>query len=285
MIAKIIDGVVIAKQVYAGLKQRVESLGRRDIRPGLAAVLVGNHPASEVYVRNKVRACADAGLHSEEYRLPPNCTEVEVLALLQRLNKDPKIHGILVQLPLPPQLNAQRVTQSIAPAKDVDGFGWTNLGALLTGDTIFAPCTPLGVMTMLDHIGVNPEGREAVVVGRSTIVGKPLALMLMARNATVTVCHSRTPDLRGHTLRADILAVAVGKAGMVSGDMVKRGAVVIDVGMNRLADGKLAGDVDFKTASETASWITPVPGGVGRMTVAMLIANTVTAAERAADNS
>lgn len=284
MTAKIIDGIVIAKQVYAELKQRVEILGRRDIQPGLAAVLVGNNPASEVYVRNKVRACADAGLHSEEYRLPINCMETELLALLQRLNKDPKIHGILVQLPLPPQLNAQRVTQSIAPGKDVDGFGWTNLGALLTGDTIFAPCTPLGVMTMLDHIGVNPEGREVVVVGRSTIVGKPLTLMLMARNATVTVCHSRTPDLREHTLRADILAVAVGKVGVVSGDMVKPGAIVIDVGMNRLTDGKLAGDVDFKTASEAASWITPVPGGVGRMTVAMLIANTVTAAERAVDN-
>jgi len=284
MTAKIIDGAVIAQQVYAALKQRVEALGRRGVKPGLAVVLVGNHPASEVYVRNKVRACADAGLHSEEYRLPLHCTEAEVLALLQRLNGDPKIHGILVQLPLPPQFNAQRVTQSIAPAKDVDGFGWTNLGALLTGDTIFAPCTPLGVMTMLDHIGVNPEGKEAVVIGRSTIVGKPLALMLMARNATVTVCHSRTPDLRGHALRADILAVAVGKAGMVGGDMVKPGAVVIDVGMNRLADGKLTGDVDFASASEVASWITPVPGGVGRMTVAMLIANTVTAAERTADN-
>ena len=283
MTAKIIDGAVIAKQVYAGLEQRVEALGRGGVQPGLAVVLVGNHPASEVYVRNKVKACADAGLHSEEYRFRADATETEVLMLLQRLNADPKIHGILVQLPLPPQFNAQRVTQAIAPAKDVDGFGWTNLGALLTGDTIFAPCTPLGVMTMLDHIGVNPEGCEAVVVGRSTIVGKPLALMLMARNATVTVCHSRTPHLKEHTLRADILAVAVGKAGIVTGDMVQPGAVVIDVGMNRLPDGKLTGDVDFTSASRVASYITPVPGGVGRMTVAMLITNTVTAAERAAD--
>ena len=283
MTAKIIDGVMIAKQVYVGLKQRIEALGRRGVQPGLAVVRVGDNPASEVYVRNKVKACADAGLHSEEYRFPADVTETEVLTLLQRLNIDPKIHGILVQLPLPPQFNAQHVTQTIAPAKDVDGFGWTNLGALLTGDTIFAPCTPLGVMTMLDHIGVNLEGCEAVIVGRSTIVGKPLALMLMARNATVTICHSRTPHLKEHTLRADILAVAVGKAGIVTGDMVQPGAVVIDVGMNRLPDGKLTGDVDFTSASRVASYITPVPGGVGRMTVAMLITNTVTAAERAAD--
>ncbi|HUO45157.1 MAG TPA: bifunctional methylenetetrahydrofolate dehydrogenase/methenyltetrahydrofolate cyclohydrolase FolD [Burkholderiales bacterium] len=283
MTAKIIDGAAIAQQTYAALKQRVAALGRRGAKPGLAVVLVGNHPASEVYVRNKVKACADTGLHSEEYRLPAHTAEADVLALLQRLNDDPKIHGILVQLPLPPQFNAQRVTQAIAPTKDVDGFGWTNLGALLTGDTIFAPCTPLGVMTMLDQIGIDPEGKQAVVIGRSTIVGKPLALMLMARNATVTVCHSRTPDLKQHALRADILAVAVGRARMVTGDMVKPGAVVIDVGMNRLPDGKLTGDVDFDSASETAAWITPVPGGVGRMTVAMLITNTVTAAERAAD--
>jgi methylenetetrahydrofolate dehydrogenase (NADP+)/methenyltetrahydrofolate cyclohydrolase len=252
------------------------------VQPGLAVVLIGNNPASEVYVRNKVRACEDTRLYSEVHRLAAAAAENEVLALLARLNTDPKIHGILVQLPLPPQLDEQRVTQTVAPAKDVDGFGWTSLGALVTGNAGFAPCTPLGVMTMLDHIGVNPEGREAVVIGRSTIVGKPLALMLMARSATVTVCHSRTRGLREHALRADILAVAVGKAGIVTGDMVKPGAVVIDVGMNRLPDGKLVGDVDFASASRVAAHITPVPGGVGRMTVAMLIANTVHAAERAA---
>lgn len=280
MTAKIIDGTAIAQDVYNQLKARVAALKAKGVTPGLAVVLVGENPASQVYVRNKEKACADAGLYSEPYKLPADTSEADVMALLKKLNADPKIHGILVQLPLPKQFDAQRVTQAIAPEKDVDGFGWVNLGALLTGDTLLAPCTPYGVMVMLDHAGIKLEGKHAVMVGRSTIVGKPLALMMLARGATVTICHSKTPDLAAEVRRGDIVAVAVGKHGVVDGSMLKPGAVVVDVGMNRTAEGKLVGDVDFESAKEVASQITPVPGGVGRMTVAMLISNTVTAAER-----
>jgi len=219
-------------------------------------------------------------VHSEILRFAADCGENQIFTTLQNLNADPRIHGILVQLPLPSQLNSERILQAIAPVKDVDGFNWVNLGAMVAGRTLLAPCTPLGVMTMLDYARVPIEGRSAVVIGRSAIVGKPLALMLIARGATVSVCSSKTPDLRQYTKMADILAVAVGNPGLVDGSMIKPGAVVIDVGINRLPGGKLVGDVDFASASRVASKITPVPGGVGRMTVAMLLENTVTAAER-----
>jgi methylenetetrahydrofolate dehydrogenase (NADP+)/methenyltetrahydrofolate cyclohydrolase len=252
------------------------------VRPGLAAVLIGDNPASRIYVRNKAAACGSLGLHSEVHPLAEDTVETDVLQLLERLNAEPHIHGILLQLPLPRHLSSERLLQSISPAKDVDGFNWLNLGALVAGHAALAPCTPLGVMTMLDRSQIAVEGRHAVVVGRSTIVGKPLALMLIARGATVSVCNSKTADLHQHTKRADILVVAVGKAGIIDGSMVKDGAVVIDVGINRLPNGKLTGDVEFASASAVASHITPVPGGVGPMTVAMLIANTVTAAEKVA---
>jgi methylenetetrahydrofolate dehydrogenase (NADP+)/methenyltetrahydrofolate cyclohydrolase len=280
MAATLIDGVAIAHELYAGFKERVKALAGRGVQPGLAAILIGDNPASEVYVRTKTRACAEVGVHSVQHRFGTDGSEDEVIGLIERLNADPTIHGILVQLPLPPRLNAEHVLQSITADKDVDGFNWTNLGAMVAGHTLLAPCTPLGVMTMLDREGIALEGRNAVVIGRSVIVGKPLALMLIARGATVTVCNSKTRDLRQYTSLADILIVAVGKPGVVDGSMLKPGAVVIDVGINRLPDGKLTGDVDFASASLVASRITPVPGGVGRMTVAMLIANTVTAAER-----
>lgn len=280
MAATLIDGVAIAHELYAGFKERVTALAARGVQPGLAAILVGDNPASEVYVRTKTRACAEVGVRSVQHRFGVDCTEREVVELIHRLNADPAIHGILVQLPLPPRLDAERILQSIAAGKDVDGFSWTNLGAMVAGHTQLAPCTPLGVITMLDREGIAIEGRNAVVIGRSVIVGKPLALMLIARGATVTVCNSKTRDLRQYTSLADILIVAVGKPGVVDGSMLKPGAVVIDVGINRLADGKLTGDVEFASASLVASRITPVPGGVGRMTVAMLIANTITAAER-----
>jgi methylenetetrahydrofolate dehydrogenase (NADP+)/methenyltetrahydrofolate cyclohydrolase len=278
----ILDGSVIARAVYAGLAQRIGTLRNRGIVPGLAAVEVGGHAASLVYIRNKVRACEAAGVHSEVHQLDAGCTEDRVLEVVERLNRNPRIHGVIVQLPLQRGLDATRILQAIDPQKDVDGFGWRNLGALLSGSPLFVPGTPLGVMTMLDHARIPIEGRNAVVVGRSTIVGKPMALLLISRGATVTVCHSRTGDLGEWTRRADILVVAAGSPGLVSGEMVKPGAVVIDVGINRLANGKLAGDVDFSSARERASYITPVPGGVGPMTVAMLISNTVLAAERGA---
>ena len=280
MAATLIDGVAIARELYSGFRQRVQSLAGRGVQPGLAAIVVGDNPASEVYVRTKTRACAEVGVHSSQHRFGTACTADEVIELIRRLNADPAIHGILVQLPLPSHLDAERVLQAVAAHKDVDGFNWCNLGALVAGHPRFAPCTPLGVMTMLDHEKIAVEGRTAVVIGRSVIVGKPMALMLIARRATVTVCNSKTPNLRDYTTRADILIVAAGKPGIITGAMLKPGAVVIDVGINRLPDGKLAGDVDFASASQVASRITPVPGGVGRLTVAMLIANTILAAER-----
>lgn len=280
MAATLIDGVAIARELYAGFRRRVQALAARGVQPGLAAIVIGDNPASEVYVRTKTRACAEVGVHSVQHRFGANGTEDEVIELLRRLNTDPTIHGILVQLPLPARLNSERILQAVAAHKDVDGFNWCNLGAMVAGHPHFSPCTPLGVMTMLDHENIAVEGSHAVVIGRSVIVGKPMALMLIARGATVTVCNSKTRGLRDYTLRADIVIAATGKPGLVNGAMLKPGAVVIDVGINRLPDGKLVGDVDFVSASLVASRITPVPGGVGRMTVAMLIANTVTAAER-----
>ena len=279
MTASLIDGALIARKLFDTLRPRVAALAARGVTPGLAAILVGDNAASEVYVRNKVRACADIGVKSEVHRLAVACSEAELIAVIEKLNRDRLIHGILLQLPLPPHLNAERTTARIAAAKDVDGFSAESLGALVAGHPKLAPCTALGVMAMIDHERIPVEGANAVVVGRSVAVGKPTALMLIARGATVTVCTSKTRDLAHHTRDADIVVVAVGKPGTVNGSMLKPGAAVFDVGINRLADGKITGDVDFASASTVASRITPVPGGVGRMTVAALMANTVSAAE------
>lgn len=280
MSARILDGAAIARGVYARLAAHVAALAAAGVRPGLAAVKVGNDPASRVYVMRKARACGEVGLHSEIHEFGTDCTQEALAAKIATLNSNPRVHGIIVQLPLPRHFDAVSILQSIAPEKDVDGFGWRNLGALVDNHPLFVPGTPLGIMALLDHAGATLDGANAVVVGRSTIVGKPAALLLIARGATVTVCHSRTRDLGQTTSQADILVVAAGKPGLIRDDMVKTGAVVIDVGINRLPDGTLAGDVDFERVRERAGWITPVPGGVGPMTVAMLIANTVTAAER-----
>jgi methylenetetrahydrofolate dehydrogenase (NADP+)/methenyltetrahydrofolate cyclohydrolase len=278
--ARVIDGVATAREIYAQLKERVTALGRLSVRPGLAAVQVGDHPVSKIYLRNKVRACEEAGVYSELHRLDADSPQGAVLAALEKLNRHPHVHGILLQLPLPAHLDAERITQAIAPEKDVDGLTWHSLGALLSGRPRFEPCTPRGVIMLLERAGIVMDGRDAVVVGRSVIVGKPMALMLMARGATVTICHSRTGDLGDYTRRADILVAAAGRAGLITRDMVKPGAAVVDVGINRLPDGKLAGDVDFASVRAVAGHITPVPGGVGPMTIAMVIANTVLAAER-----
>ncbi len=282
MTATLIDGVKIARRLLDDLKPRIAALNARGIKPGLAAIVVGDNAASEIYVRNKMRACADVGMHSAVHRLPAGCSEADLTGLIESLNRDPAVHGVLLQLPLPAPLDAERVMRHIAGEKDVDGFSWKNLGALVAGEPQLAPCTPLGIMMMMDHEGLALEGATAVVVGRSVSVGKPAALMLIARGATVTVCTSKTRDLAKHTRDADIVVVAVGKPGVVTGDMLKPGATVFDVGINRLPDGRITGDVDFESASAVASRITPVPGGVGRMTVAALIANTVNAAEKTA---
>jgi len=279
MPAKLIDGKALAATLRAALKNSVSKLATGGVRPGLAAVLVGDDPASRVYVRNKIRACEEAGIHSVHRALPASASEAELLDCIVQLNSDRSIHGIVVQLPLPRPLDAERVLAAISPLKDVDGFHAANLGALVQGRPGFVPGTPSGVMRLLEHAAVPVAGRHAVIVGRSTIVGKPLALLLLQKDATVTICHSKTADLASITRQADILVAAVGKAGIVSAQMVKPGACVIDVGINRLADGKLAGDVDFAGVKEVAGAITPVPGGVGPMTVAMLMANTVRAAE------
>jgi methylenetetrahydrofolate dehydrogenase (NADP+) / methenyltetrahydrofolate cyclohydrolase len=277
---RIIDGNAIARELRVGLIRRVAALAAVGVRPGLAVLQVGNHPASKIYVRNKMKACGEAGLYSEHIELPADADESTLLGRIRMLNEDARIHGILVQLPLPLRFAAERVLETIAPAKDVDGFHPTNMGLLAAGNPRFVPCTPLGVMKILEREGVDPQGRHAVVIGRSNIVGKPAALLLLQKGATVTICNSRTPDLRAMSLQADILVVAAGKPKLVTGGMVKPGAVVIDVGINRLADGKLAGDVDFQGVLGTASCITPVPGGVGPMTIAMLLENTVVSAER-----
>lgn len=282
MSAIIIDGTAIAKQVLAEQKILADRLTARGHTPGLAVLLVGDDPASAVYVRSKERACREAGVQTFDTRLPADTSETELLKRVDALNSDPKVHGILVQLPLPRQINAVKVLQRIAVEKDVDGFNWRNLGALLDGHPALAPCTPSGSMILLERAGVPFAGRHAVVLGRSSIVGKPAALMLLERNATVTVCHSRTADLAAMTRQADILLCAIGRPRMITADMVKPGAAVIDIGINRLPDGRLCGDVDFDAVSEKAGWITPVPGGVGPMTVAMVIANVISAAGRAA---
>lgn len=280
MTASLIDGARIANAFLEALRPRVAALAAQGVKPGLAAILVGENAASEVYVRNKMRACTDLGLHSAVHRLAADCSESALIALIESLNADRAIHGVLLQLPLPPHLDAERITHRIHPGKDVDGFSRENLGALVAGHPLLAPCTALGIMAMIDHEGIALEGCNAVVVGRSVAVGKPTALMLIGRGATVTVCTSKTRDLARHLRDADVVVVAVGRPGTVTGAMLKPGAAVFDVGINRLPDGKITGDVDFASAREVAARITPVPGGVGRMTVAALIANTVAAAER-----
>ncbi len=279
MSAKIMDGKAVAKSIREGLKEEIDRLKKEDIHPGLAVVLVGNDPASAIYVRNKGEACRAAGIYSEEHTLPENTKESELLDLIHRLNNDPRIHGILVQLPLPSHINKDRVLKSVSPEKDVDGFHEINMGRLLTGQEGLVPCTPLGIMKLLEYYHIPVEGRFAVVVGRSNIVGKPVAMMLLQRNATVTICHTRTKNMAETCRMADILIAAAGKPGMITGEMIKDGAVVIDVGINRSDTGKLTGDVDFESASMKAGWITPVPGGVGPMTIAMLLYNTVKAAK------
>lgn len=282
MSAKIIDGKAIAQRFRQELAVRVGRLKERGITPGLAVVIVGDDPASKVYVRNKAMACESIGMHSEVHALSANTTQAHLLDFLRRLNNDDAIHGILVQLPLPKHIDSRAVIEAIDPAKDVDGFHHQNVGALVAGEAAFYPCTPWGVMKMLEHEGVAVEGKSAVVIGRSMIVGKPMALLLINAGATVTVCHSKTRDLAAVARQGDILVAAVGRAKMVGADMVKPGAVVIDVGINRLPSGKLAGDVDYDAVVAVASLITPVPGGVGPMTIAMLLANAVKSAERVA---
>ncbi|MEY2633531.1 MAG: hypothetical protein RIR00_2185 [Pseudomonadota bacterium] len=282
MTAQIIDGNALAQELRASFKDRVAALAAQGHRPGLAVILVGEDPASQVYVRNKVNACLAAGIHSEKITYPADVDPAVVLARIAELNADPAIHGILVQLPLPKHFNEEAVLEAIATAKDVDGFHAENVGALAQGNPRFIPCTPYGVMKMFEKGHVDLTGKEAVVIGRSNIVGKPMALLLINAGATVTVCNSRTRDLAFHTRRADILVAAVGKPRFVTADMVKPGAVVIDVGINRLPDGKLCGDVDFAGCLDVAGQLTPVPGGVGPMTITMLLANTIEAAEREA---
>ena len=280
MTAKIIDGLALSKAVKQEAATKVLSLRARGITPGLAVVLVGQDPASQVYVRNKVKACEDYGLRSTLERFDASLSEEALLARVYALNADPAVHGILVQLPLPKHIDAHKVIEAIDPSKDVDGFHVASAGALMVGRPGFWPCTPHGCIKMLDSIGYELRGKHALVIGRSNIVGKPMAMMLLARSATVTICHSATANLKALTLQADVVVAAVGKRNMLTADMVKPGAVLIDVGMNRDDAGKLCGDIDFTACSEVAGWITPVPGGVGPMTIAMLLANTVLAAER-----
>lgn len=282
MTARIIDGTLLSKQLRADVAQRAAALTTRGHRPGLAVVLVGDNAASQVYVRNKIKACEDNGLHSVYDRYPAEFSEADLLARIDALNRDPQIHGILVQLPLPPHIDAHKVIEAIAPEKDVDGFHVANAGALMTGKPLFRPCTPYGVMKMFESERIPLAGANAVVIGRSNIVGKPMAMLLIEAGATVTICNSKTRDLAAHTRRADIIVAATGKRNLLTADMVKPGATVIDVGMNRDDEGKLCGDVDFAGVREVAGYITPVPGGVGPMTITMLLVNTIEAAERAA---
>ena len=282
MTAKIIDGKEIARLVRADWKIRADKLKTTGITPGLAVIMLGDNVASQVYVRNKIRACHDIGIFSDVHLLPATASQAEVLKLIDQLNADPRIHGLLVQLPLPPQLDVHTVIERIALEKDVDGFSLYNVGGLVTGGTVFPPCTPYGVVCMLEYSNIPITGQNVVVVGASNIVGKPMALMLMQKEATVAICHVKTRDLAQFTILADILVVAAGKPGLITASMVKTGAVVIDVGINRLADGTLVGDVDFNAVKEKASYITPVPGGVGPMTVTMLLCNTIQSAERSA---
>lgn len=281
MAAKILDGAAMALEVEKELKQRVDALREKNVVLGLCVILVGNDPASQTYVANKEKACARLGIHSQTLRMGAETTQAELEASIERANEDEAIHGILVQLPLPAQLDEHRALALIRPEKDVDGFHAVNMGRLARGEDCVVACTPKGALHMLKAAGVPIAGKNAVVIGRSNIVGKPMALLLLQENATVTICHSRTEDLAEHTRRADILVAAVGKPRFVTADMVKEGAAVLDVGINRV-NGKLCGDVDFEHVKEKAGWISPVPGGVGKMTIAMLMENTVSAAEKAA---
>jgi methylenetetrahydrofolate dehydrogenase (NADP+)/methenyltetrahydrofolate cyclohydrolase len=282
MTAKIIDGRKVAADIRAECKGRVAALEAKGVHPGLAVILIGEDPASAVYVSNKIRGCEEVGIRSFTHRFDTTVTNETLLALIQTLNADPNVHGILVQLPLPPQIDIASVLMAISADKDVDGFHLYNVGALATGNIVFAPCTPYGVVKLLESEGITIEGQNVVVVGASNIVGKPMALMLMQRDATVAICHAKTRDLAQFTILADILVSAAGVPGLIVPQMVKTGAVVIDVGINRLADGRLVGDVDFEGVRKKASYITPVPGGVGPMTVTMLLYNTIQSAERAA---
>jgi methylenetetrahydrofolate dehydrogenase (NADP+) / methenyltetrahydrofolate cyclohydrolase len=281
MTAQLIDGNALARKIRAEISGRTEALKARGVQPHLSIILVGEDPASQVYTKHKVNDSTETGLSATLERYPATMSEAELLDRIRALNADPKVHGILVQLPVPKHMDTQKVIETISPAKDVDGFHVASAGALMVGRPGFRPCTPYGCMKMLESIGYDLKGRNAVVIGRSNIVGKPMALMLLAQDATVTVCHSRTKDLKAHTLQADVIIAAVGKRNVLTRDMVKPGAVVIDVGMNRNDEGKLCGDVDFDGVREVAGWITPVPGGVGPMTRAMLLVNTIEAAERA----
>jgi methylenetetrahydrofolate dehydrogenase (NADP+)/methenyltetrahydrofolate cyclohydrolase len=280
----LISGKAISEAVRGDLKLRTEKLKEKGITPGLAVILVGEDPASKVYVNNKEKACIELGFYSEKYLLPEDTTEETLLNLIDKLNADEKINGILVQLPLPCHLDEKKVTERILPIKDVDCFHPVNIGKVLTGEGVFAPCTPAGVMEMLKYSDISVSGKNAVVIGRSNIVGKPMAMLLLKENATVTICHSKTKNLKEHTLNADILIAAVGRANFVKADMVKEGAVVIDVGINRNEDGKLCGDVDFSEVSKKASYISPVPGGVGPMTITELMKNTLLSAEEKLKN-
>ncbi|HTV35635.1 MAG TPA: tetrahydrofolate dehydrogenase/cyclohydrolase catalytic domain-containing protein [Xanthobacteraceae bacterium] len=282
--ARVINGVAIAKAVRSELAERVRALAARAITPGLAVVLVGDNPASATYVKSKVRACREVGIHSEVFRFPATVTESEIIDCIHNLNANSSIHGILVQLPLPPSVSSRPVIEAIHLNKDVDGFHLFNVGGLVIGNTVFPPCTPYAVQKLLEHEGVSVEGKNVTVVGASNIVGKPLALMLMQREATVAICHAKTRDLTQYTILADVLVVAAGCPNLIVSQMVRSGAVVIDVGINRTPDGRLVGDVDFEGVRQKASLITPVPGGVGPMTVTMLLENTVRAAERASLN-
>ncbi|SCX48112.1 bifunctional methylenetetrahydrofolate dehydrogenase/methenyltetrahydrofolate cyclohydrolase FolD [Variovorax sp. EL159] len=282
MTAQLIDGNALAKTIRAEVAGRTAALKASGVNPALSIILVGDDPASQVYTKHKVNDSTETGLQATLERYPADMSEADLLARIRALNDDPKVHGILVQLPLPKHMDSQKVIETISPAKDVDGFHVASAGALMTGAPGFWPCTPHGCMKMLESIGYDLRGKHAVVIGRSNIVGKPMAMMLLAKSATVTICHSATQDLGALTRQADVVVAAVGKLNLLTADMVKPGAVVIDVGMNRKADGKLAGDVDSDGVKEVASWITPVPGGVGPMTRAMLLVNTLEAAERAA---
>jgi methylenetetrahydrofolate dehydrogenase (NADP+) / methenyltetrahydrofolate cyclohydrolase len=280
MTAQLINGTLLSEQLRADVARRAAALTAKGKQPGLAVILVGDDPASHVYVRNKVKACADVGFHSVLEKYDSTLPEAELLSRIDALNRDPKIHGILVQMPLPKHIDPQKVIEAISTAKDVDGYSVLSAGELMTGLPGFRPCTPYGCMKMIESTGYDPRGKHAVVIGRSNTVGKPMALLLLQANATVTICHSNTPDLSYHTRQADIIVAAVGRRNTVTADMIKPGALVIDVGMNRDDNGKLCGDVDFANAKEVAGYITPVPGGVGPMTITMLLVNTLEAAER-----
>ena len=284
MAAKLLDGKIMSAEIKAEIAERVKNLKKQGVIPGLAVILVGNDPASEIYVRNKQIGCEETGMNGQTIRMPEETSQEALEAEIERLNHDDTVHGILVQLPLPSHLNEQAVLSRIQPEKDVDGFHLINAGHMLTGTEGVIACTPKGALHMIRSTGEDLNGKEAVVIGRSNIVGKPMAMLLLRENCTVTICHSRTQNLKEHTRRADILVAAVGKAGFVTADMVKPGAIVIDVGINRI-DGKVRGDVDFDAVKEIAGWITPVPGGVGKMTIAMLLSNTAEAAERTLKNA